>query len=69
MRTVAGIRFKSPGKIYYFDPAGLNLEKGMHVIVDTAMGEEYGEVVLPKKEVNTSFMTSSIRRGDKITVM
>ena len=54
MRVVAGIRFKSPGKIYYFDPNELELERGMHVIVDTAMGEEYGEVVLPRKEVEES---------------
>ena len=43
MRVVAGIRFKSPGKIYYFDPEDKQLERGMHVIVDTAMGEEYGD--------------------------
>ena len=67
MRTVAGIRFKSPGKIYYFDPAGLDLEKGMHVIVDTAMGEEYGEVVLPKKEVNEDEVTEPLKKVIRIT--
>ena len=40
MITVACIRFKKPGKIYYFDAGNLELERGMHVIVDTAMGEE-----------------------------
>lgn len=67
MRIVAGIRFKSPGKIYYFDPAGLELEKGMHVIVDTAMGEEYGEVVLPKKEVNEDEVTEPLKKIIRIT--
>ena len=49
MKVVTGVRFKRPGKIYYFDPENLQLEKGMNVIVDTAMGEEYGEVVIEKK--------------------
>ena len=51
MKIVTGVRFKKPGKIYYFNPENLELEKGMNVIVDTAMGDEFGEVVIPKKEV------------------
>ncbi len=51
MKIVTGVRFKKPGKIYYFAPGNLQIEKGMEVIVDTAMGEEYGEVVIPIKEV------------------
>ena len=51
MKIVTGIRFKRPGKIYYFDKDNLQLERGMHVIVDTAMGPEYGEVVYPEKEI------------------
>ena len=43
MKDIVGIRFKSSGKIYYFDPGEFKLENGMHVIVDTSMGEEYGE--------------------------
>ena len=39
MKIVTGVRFKKPGKIYYFDPENLKLEKGMEVIVDTAMGD------------------------------
>lgn len=67
MRVVAGIRFKSPGKIYYFDPNGLELEQGMHVIVDTAMGEEYGEVVLPRKEADESEVTEPLKKIIRIT--
>ena len=67
MRVVAGIRFKSPGKTYYFDPNNLELERGMHVIVDTAMGEEYGEVVLPKKEVDESEVTEPLKKVIRIT--
>ena len=53
--------------MYYFDPNGLELERGMHVIVDTAMGEEYGEVVLPKKEVDESEVTEPLKKVIRIT--
>lgn len=51
MYTVVGIRFKSAGKIYYFDPVGFELKKNQYVIVETARGIEYGEVVVNNKEV------------------
>ena len=49
MKIVTGVRFKRPGKIYYFDPDNIELEKGMNVIVNTSMGDECGEVVIPRK--------------------
>ena len=61
MKIVTGVRFKKPGKIYYFDPGDLNIEKGISVIVDTAMGEEFGEVIIPKKEVKNRERSCSIR--------
>ncbi len=51
MQTVVGIRFKRAGKIYYFSPSGLELEKSDHVIVETARGVEYGEVVIGPRAV------------------
>ncbi len=48
---VIGVRFRNAGKIYYFDPKDLQIEKGQHVIVETARGVEYGDVVLGNKEV------------------
>ena len=51
MVKVIGVRFRRAGKVYYFDPAGLQIEKGEHVIVETARGVEYGEVVLPIRDV------------------
>jgi len=62
MKVVTGVRFKKPGKIYYFDPGNLNIRKGNHVIVDTAMGEEYGEVVIERKEVEDSEITDSLKK-------
>lgn len=49
--SVAGIRFKEAGKIYYFDPNELELTVGTPVIVETVRGVEYGEVVISPKEV------------------
>ena len=67
MKTVTGIRFKTPGKIYYFDAGDLKLENGMHVIVDTAMGEEYGEVVIAKKEVEENDVTEPLKKVIRVT--
>lgn len=51
MVKVIGVRFRRVGKIYFFDPLNLNIKKGQHVIVETARGVEYGEVVIGMKEV------------------
>jgi len=54
MLKVVGVRFKSAGKIYYFDPGNLPIKKDNHVIVETARGVEFGEVVVPIQEVDES---------------
>ena len=54
MITVIGVRFRTAGKIYYFDPAGRNIKIGDHVIVETARGIEYGYVVLGNRDVDDS---------------
>lgn len=51
MYSVVGVRFKPAGKIYYFDPGKLPIERNDHVIVETARGIEYGTVVLGKRDV------------------
>ncbi len=51
MITVIGVRFRTAGKIYFFDPLDLDVKKGQHVIVETARGVEYGAVVIGRKEV------------------
>ena len=51
MVKVVGVRFRSAGKIYYFDPAGSDMKVGTHVIVETARGVEYGTVMIAPKEV------------------
>ncbi len=62
MIEVTGIRFKRVGKIYYFDPAGLFLNTGDHVIVETSRGIEYGTVVLAKKSVTDDEIVSPLKK-------
>lgn len=52
MIKVVGVRFRTAGKIYYFDPQKFPIKKGDHVIVETARGVEYGTVVGGMKEVS-----------------
>ena len=66
MKIVTGVRFKKPGKIYYFDPENIQLDKGMNVIVDTAMGEEFGEVVIARKEVEDNEVTEPLKKVIRI---
>lgn len=50
MTQVIGVRFRTAGKIYYFDPGKLDIKRNDHVIVETARGIEYGTVVGDPKE-------------------
>ncbi|MBE6063541.1 MAG: stage 0 sporulation protein [Clostridium butyricum] len=69
MIKVIGVRFKKAGKIYYFSPADLEIEKGNFVIVETARGIEFGECVVGMKEIKeeeiVSPLKSVIRIADK----
>ena len=51
MIKIVGVRFRKAGKIYYFDPAGMEIETGTHVIVETARGIEFGTVMIPPREM------------------
>ena len=58
---VAGIRFKSNGKIYFFDKGDVKLKAGEYAIVDTARGLEFGEVAFPDREVKESSLVLPLR--------
>lgn len=51
METIVGVRFKQAGKIYYFNPVNFNIALHDNVIVETARGVEFGNVVIPPREV------------------
>ncbi len=61
MAEVIGVRFKSVGKVYYFDPKGKNLKKGEYVIVETARGVECGEVMLSNREVSDDEIVKDLK--------
>jgi cell fate regulator YaaT (PSP1 superfamily) len=51
MIKVIGVRFRTAGKVYYFDPLEFEIKRGDHVIVETARGIEFGTVVSGVHEV------------------
>lgn len=51
MTKVIGVRFRTAGKIYFFDPLEFEIKRGDHVIVETARGIEFGTVVADAREV------------------
>lgn len=61
MTKIVGIRFRTAGKIYYFDPADFDLDMAMHVIVETARGIEMGTVLIPPKEVEDDKVVSPLK--------
>ncbi len=62
MPTVVGVAFKKAGKVYYFDPAGLDLRVTDKVIVKTSRGTEFGEVVVPPGYVPQEELSSPLKK-------
>ena len=62
MVNVVGVRFKSVGKIYYFDPENIEIKKGDSVIVETSRGVEFGSVVLANKEISEDEIVSPLKK-------
>jgi cell fate regulator YaaT (PSP1 superfamily) len=69
MINVVGVRFRTAGKIYYFDPGDLDIKVGDMVIVETARGVECGKVVVASHEVSEEEVVlplkSVIRKADE----
>ena len=61
MIEIVGVRFKKVGKTYYFDPSNIRLEMGDNVIVETARGIEFGEVVIPNREIDENEITAPLK--------
>ncbi len=62
MVKVVGVRFKHAGKIYYFDPVDIDLKMDDAVVVETARGVEYGEVVVPPKDVSEADVVQPLKQ-------
>lgn len=61
MADVVGIRFKRTGKVYYFDPAGIDLDVNNHVVVKTVRGLEMGQVVVAPWQVLDSELREPLK--------
>lgn len=66
MYSVVGVRFKKAGKIYYFDPIDLPVDKESSVIVETARGIEYGKVVIGRRMVQESDVVLPLKKVIRI---
>ena len=62
MTCVIGVRFKRAGKMYYFDPGALTIEKGQQVVVETVRGIEIGEAVTAPHEVEDSQIVKPVKQ-------
>ena len=61
MQEIVGVKFKKLGKVYFFNPNGLALEKGQNVIVETARGIEYGEIATPNSAVTEEKIVAPLK--------
>ena len=66
MKNIIGVRFKKLGKIYFFNPKNLRVRKGDKVIVETAQGEEYGEVMIPNRFVEDEKIVAPLKKVIRI---
>ncbi|MCI8492508.1 MULTISPECIES: PSP1 domain-containing protein [Anaerotruncus] len=66
MAEIIGVRFKSVGKVYYFDPGDLTIEKGGHVIVETARGVECGEVAMGNRTIGDKEVVKPLKKVMRI---
>ena len=62
MKNIVGIRFKKLGKIYFFNPKGIKVQKEDKVIVETAQGEEYAEVLIPNRNVEDEKIVAPLKK-------
>ena len=61
MTTVISVRFPTSGRAYYFDPGDFELHEGDSVIVETARGMEFGEIVKMPHEVADEFVVQPLK--------
>ena len=66
MKNIIGVRFKKPGKIYFFDPGNLQIKNRDFVIVETTQGEEYGEVAIANRVMNEENIVKPLKKVIRI---
>jgi len=66
VKTIVGVRFKKPGKIYFFDPGDLKITNKDFVIVETSQGEEYGEVAIANRSIPEEKVVAPLKKVIRI---
>lgn len=66
MKNIVGVRFKKPGKIYFFDPGELQITNKDFVIVETTQGEEYGEVAIANRSIPDDKVVAPLKKVIRI---
>lgn len=61
MTKVIGVRFRRAGKVYFFSPGKLEIRHGDNVIVETARGVEFGNVVTGPREVEEERISQPLK--------
>lgn len=61
MKVIIGVKFRKPGKVYFFDPGNIHVNIKSKVIVETTLGEELGEVVAKKKLLPNTKLTTPLK--------
>lgn len=66
MVEVIGVKFKKTGKIYYFDPDGVQYKNGDQVMVETSRGVEISQVQMENRQVEDSQIVQPLRRAIRL---
>jgi cell fate regulator YaaT (PSP1 superfamily) len=61
MAQIISVKFRQNGRIYSFSPDGLDIKKGMHVLVETLHGQEYGEAVSDVRDVDENLIQQPLK--------
>lgn len=61
MTEIIGVRFKSGGKLYYFNPNGTHVDVGQSVIIETSKGVEFAECVQSNTMVDEMELVTTLR--------
>lgn len=59
--VIVGVRFRPGGKTYFFDPGTIRCQNGQSAIVETARGQEFGEICMGNRMVDTSLVVQPLR--------
>ena len=66
MKNIVGVRFKKPGKIYFFDPGDLQINNRDFVIVETSQGQEFGEVAIANRIIEDESVLKPLKKVIRI---